>query len=141
VSQTFNEVLATLEKGDILKLSATLRVKSRDEVGVITEEVRGGGLWAISPEDGETSAKLEIVSKAAKAAPARQLFRVGDPISGEMLRKVMWKRGTVVIHRGSYRDSAYALRRDGRWQSLDDECTYDFEDFTADKYEILHLPK
>jgi hypothetical protein len=141
VSQSFNEVLATLEKGDVFKLSATLRVKSRDEVGVITEEVRGGGLWAISPEDGETSATLQVVSKAAKAAPARQLFRVGDPISGQMLRKVMWKRGTVVVHRGTRRDFAYSLRRDGRWQSLDDEWVYDFEDFTADKYEILHLPK
>jgi hypothetical protein len=138
VSQTFNEVLATLEKGDIFKLTATLRVKSRDEVGVITEEVRGGGLWAISPEDGETSATLQVVSKAA---PQRQSFKKGDTIDSRTVQNVAWKRGTILIHHGSYRDSAYALRRDGRWQSLDDECTYDFEDFTADKYEILYLPK
>jgi hypothetical protein len=139
VSQSFNEVLATLEKGDIFKLTATLRVKSRDEVGVITEEVRGGGLWAISPEDGETSAKLEVVSKAAPWDA--QDFKKGDTVSGETLQRVLWKRGTIVIHHGTSRDSVYSLRRDGRWQSLDDEYTYGFEDFTADKYEILYLPK
>jgi hypothetical protein len=138
VSQTFNEVLATLEKGDVFKLSATLRVKSRDEVGVITEEVRGGGLWAISPEDGETSATLQVVSKAA---PQRQSFKVGDVISGDTLQRVQWKRGTIVSH-GSHLHCGFVLRGDGAWHSLESDGAYPFSDFPGHvDYVIQHLPK
>jgi hypothetical protein len=138
VSQSFNEVLATLEKGDVFKLSATLRVKSRDEVGVITEEVRGGGLWAISPEDGETSAKLEIVSKAA---PQRQSFKVGDVISGKTLQDVMWRRGTIIaLQRADH--AGWVLHRDGKWYSLETDHQYPFEEFGKSvTYVIENLPK
>jgi hypothetical protein len=138
VSQSFNEVLATLEKGDVFKLTATLRVKSRDEVGVITEEVRSGGLWAISPEDGETSATLQVVSKAA---PRRQSFKVGDVISGATLREVRWLRGTFIRCVGIKNPHGFVLHGDGRWHSIGiDGVSYDFKDFSFE-YEILYLPQ
>lgn len=99
--------MTDFRKGDLVKLTRTLRVHNtdgegnlygRDEKSGIRFEVLKGG-----------SLKLELLHRS-KPKP-----RVGDVLTGPEVRETQWKRGTVLSNIMSTRTSAFILTADGDW--------------------------
>lgn len=102
-------------------------------------QLRKGDLVRVT-EDYHGPAYFEMVKKARRQ---RSQFKVGQVITSDTLREVMWVRGTV-IERDDNRHAAFVLREDGKWHDLlGDGCEckagWSFEDFQGD-YRLARLP-
>ena len=88
---------------------------------------------------GDWTTWFEMVKKARRQ---RQQFQIGQTITSDTLREVMWVRGTVIeaVKNGA----AFVLREDGKWHDIlggGCECAtgWPFEDFAGD-YKLVRLP-
>jgi hypothetical protein len=101
--------LSSLGVGDIIKSKRTLRVTDVTPAGnVYFADVQNGKRFAIVDQSTEGSWSFDLIAKAPKPRP-----KVGDKISGEVVRDTKWKRGTVIkapVH-------IYVLTEDGDWYS------------------------
>lgn len=142
MSQSAKAVAESLRPGDIFKATATFRVASVVSDWYEIADVADAHPARVSLHElTRGSLKLEIVKKARRQ---RQQFDVGDVITSDTLREVMWLRGTVIeaVSNGA----AFVLRGDGKWHDLlgpdrDCECVsgWAFEDFAGD-YRLVRRP-
>lgn len=127
MSQTVDEVVATLGEGDIIKTTRTHKVYSVLDNGVGTEDALTGVRFWIGTGIDHGSLKVELVKKA------KPKVKVGDVISGKLLKEIPWKRGTVI----KATRFVYVLTSDGEWFSPGDGWSRD-DSFTFDQLSVHH---
>lgn len=129
----------SLRNGDVVRLTRTLVVTRAVDKGFYARDTQRPDWNPFWVPVRDTSAQVELVKKARRQ---RQQFAVGQVVTSDTLREVMWVRGTVIesVKNGA----AFVLREDGKWHDLlgnGCECKagWPFEDFAGD-YRIVRLP-
>lgn len=133
-----------IQPGDVIRVSETVRVTAPPNVDEVWCCDVGSGRHGRVYLGGTTT--VEMVKRAPRPRkPQRQDFKAGDIITGEQLRQVQWRRGTIIRPIGG--DGVPSrLNSSGIWTYFDHGCDFmsamSFDDVASFvEFELVYLPK
>lgn len=131
----------SLQVGDVVKVTRTVKLDSVDRFGeFLARDVQNDDPRFLNPNETGSSLKIEMVKKAAPKARKRPA--VGALVAGRDVKKIMWKRGTVIRVNlpSTFNVSQLMLNAEGLWVDVNDN-KFTFDDLVDDvKFEVKYLP-
>jgi hypothetical protein len=128
------------QAGDIVKVSRTIALTT---VGRVTDtlygrDVQSGHPVTFTANDG--TAKVEMVKRAPRMNRGPKP-EVGTVLKGRDVKRIWWKRGTIIVCVDAGDNSDVVLRSDGLWHSVSEPFTsFNFEDLNPDaSFKLLHV--
>lgn len=136
--------------GDVVKITSTARVEEvdLDDSSLCVTDVQSGARLYVFPTD----VRVEMVKRAPDMHEGPRPD-AGKVIRGKDLKRIWWKRGTIVRCVGDDRglpvlrdvDNALVLRGDGKWYVLSNDHqsyndSYEFDELAGDgRFQLVHV--